>query len=79
MRWDSYLELHEGSWDVLSVEANLDPARSNLCEGVLDRQCEINSTTGTIQADEEVSQSQHACVKLTYFATKMQAEGEKRA
>jgi hypothetical protein len=79
MRWDPYLELHKGSWDVLSVEANFDPAWSNLCEGVLDRECEINSTAGTIQADGRVSQSFHACVKLTNFATKMHAEGEKRA
>jgi hypothetical protein len=79
MRWYFYLELHKGGWDVLLVEANFDPAWSNLCEGVLDREGEINSTAGTIQADGEVSQSHRACVKPTYFATKMHAEGEKRA
>lgn len=78
-RPSSYLELHEGSWDVLSVEANLDPALSNLCEGVLDLIRKLSSSASAIQAGRKVSKGHRVYVQCTNFATKMHAEGEKIA
>jgi hypothetical protein len=71
--------LHEGSWNVLSVEANFDPAWSDLCKSFLDRRGEIKSTASAIQAVGKVSQEHRAWRSLAYFATKMHAEGEKSA
>lgn len=75
----SYLVLHEGCWDVLLVKANFDPAWSDLCKEVMDCISEIVATASTIQAGEMVSQDLRAWVRLTYLATKMQAEGWKSA
>jgi hypothetical protein len=71
--------LHEGSWDVLSVEANFDPAWSDFSKSILDRLSEIKAAASAIQAFERVSQEYRAWKSLAYFATKMHADGEKSA
>lgn len=75
----SYLVLHKGSWDVLLVEANFDPALSNLFESVLDLIRKLSSSAGAIEASCKVSEGHRAYVQCTDFATKMHAEGEKIA
>jgi hypothetical protein len=52
--------LHEGSWDVLSVEANFDPAWSDFSKSILDRLNEIKAAASAIQAVERVSQEYRA-------------------
>lgn len=79
VRPSSYLELYEGSGNVLLVEADLDPALADFCEFVLDLVRKLSSSASAIQAGRQVSKYHRVYVQCTDLATKMHAAGEKIA